>query len=383
MIARILLPLLLLIILPACYFEWQSWEQRQKWYRRLLRWLIVAVMVWLTIDMACEADYFPDDLTRLTGYLALLAIVAVPQFLVALFSLIGRLCKRRQLLERLGVLVALLSIVVFFLGRAGFANQLEVRHQKLSFADLPAAFDGYRIVLFSDAHVGTLNAFGQDYLRQAVDSINTQHPDLVIFAGDLLNKRYGEVEPCREVLSSVKARDGVISVLGNHDYAEYISQKDPYDVAEQLGRSVGAHAELGWHLLRNGWQPIQRDSSRIVIAGMENDGEGRFPQLGDISRTLQGVSLDDFVVMVEHDPTAWRRKILPHCHAQLTLSGHTHGGQFSLFGWSPASLVYRECEGLYQVAGRMLYVTKGLGGVIPFRLGAPGEIVVITLNSQP
>jgi hypothetical protein len=115
---------------------------------------------------------------------------------------------------------------------------------------------------------------------------------------------------------------------------------------------------------------------------MENDGEGRFPQLGDIAQTLRRLKRQSFVIMLEHDPTAWKRKILPHSHAQLTLSGHTHGGQFNLFGWSPASLKYREYDGLYRAGDRMLYVTKGLGGVIPFRFGTPGEIVVITLKCK-
>jgi hypothetical protein len=118
-----------------------------------------------------------------------------------------------------------------------------------------------------------------------------------------------------------------------------------------------------------------------VICGLDNDGASeRFPQKGDIPRALWGVKQSVFIIMLEHDPSAWRRKILPHSHAQLTLSGHTHGGQFSIFGWSPASLVFDEVKGLYEYQGRYLYVTTGLGGVVPFRFGTPGEIVVITLR---
>ena len=159
-----------------------------------------------------------------------------------------------------------------------------------------------------------------------------------------------------------------------------MDKSDPFAVNEQLGRSRGIHDEMGWHLLCNSWQKIRRDSAFIVIAGMENDGEGRFPKLGKHNMALQGLSRNDFIVMLEHDPTAWRRRLLPHTHVQLTLSGHTHGGQFSIFGWSPPSLRYPESGGMYYAGNRALNVSTGIGGVIPFRLGVPGEIVVITLK---
>ena len=139
---------------------------------------------------------------------------------------------------------------------------------------------------------------------------------------------------------------------------------------------------MGWQLLLNSHAVIRRGADSIVIAGMENDGNGtHFPQLGDIEKTLEGVTGNTFVVMLQHDPTSWQRKILPLSHVQLTLSGHTHAMQFSLFGWSPSSLIYRENNGSYTTdEGRAINVSSGLGGFIPFRFGVPGEIVVITLK---
>ena len=139
---------------------------------------------------------------------------------------------------------------------------------------------------------------------------------------------------------------------------------------------------MKWRMLDNFHEAITRDSFSITISGMENDGEGRFPQLGDINKALRGLDRQSFVVMLEHDPSAWRRKILPECHAQLTLSGHTHGMQFEIFGWCPLSILNRDCDGLYRVGERCLYVTKGVGGVVPFRLGCAPEIVVITLRKK-
>ena len=279
--------------------------------------------------------------------------------------------------------VLLCSAWVAFLYGAyfGFAK-LEVRRVELAFADLPPAFDGYRIVLWSDAHVGSYTGAREGILRRAVDSIKAQQADMVIFAGDLQNKVPEEIEPWRDLLSSITAKDGVYSVLGNHDYPYYVDKPD-YEKYEQLGKTVGLEREMGWTLLPNAHRMVYRGGDSIVVAGMENDSRKRFGQKGDIGRTLWGVIRDCFVVMIEHDPSTWRRKILPRSHSQLTLSGHTHGGQFRLFGWTPASWMCSENDGLYEYDGRKLFVTHGLGGVIPMRWGVPGEIVVITLSQKP
>ena len=160
---------------------------------------------------------------------------------------------------------------------------------------------------------------------------------------------------------------------------------------------------MGWTLLMNEHRYINRGKSSILIAGMENDGDGiRFPQNGNIKQTLKGVSSSPpesggepegrgglktrsvshpFILMLEHDPSSWRRKIIPDGRAQLTLSGHTHKMQFSLFGWCPMTLLGREVTGWYKDVQQSLFVTACLGGLIPFRFGASGEIVVLTLQS--
>lgn len=295
-----------------------------------------------------------------------------------------------------GLVLGLLFAGTYLYGSYVGSRQFEVSRYELAFADLPPAFDGYRIVLFSDAHVGTLSGPRQKLLRQVVDSINAQQSDLVVFAGDLVNAHPDELVEHLPTLGRIRARDGVYSVLGNHDYGTYALSADAPLVPgghfhdESLMQSPLRQAlvtlekdELHWRVLDNSHRVIRRGGDSIVIAGMENDGEGRFPQLGRIGRTLFGVSRSDFVVMIEHDPTSWCRKILPKCHAQLTLSGHTHGGQLKLFGvWSPAALCYSEYEGIYAADDRRMVVSTGLSGVIPFRLGVAPEIVVITLRTK-
>jgi predicted MPP superfamily phosphohydrolase len=271
---------------------------------------------------------------------------------------------------------------IFLYGAYVGVHQLEIKHVDLTFKDLPEAFDGYTIVQFSDVHTGTLTGSRQELLKTAIDSINAQKADMVVFTGDLQNKVPSEIEPCRALLSSIEAKDGVYSVLGNHDYTMY----DDGDALEQYtnsGLRTSLDEELGWIPLNNARCFIHRDNQRLVIAGMDNDGDGkRFPQNGDLSSALYRVKRQDFVVLLEHDPSAWRRKILPHSHVQLTLSGHTHGGQLSLFGLSPAFLKYKEYSGLYTAGNRCLYVSNGLSGVVPFRVGVPAEITVITLHKK-
>lgn len=305
-----------------------------------------------------------------------MGLVVVP----LLFALLCRwLAPRKR--WRLWALVGMLLIwgAVLYGYYVGF-EELRIRNIEYASSDLPASFDGYRIVQFSDAHVGTYGTDRQWLLQRAVDSINALKPDVIVFTGDLENLHPDELRPQLSVLRQLHAKDGVFSVLGNHDYPTYL---DCDDTTKSLLVSFTKQYErqMGWRLLLNEHQTIRRDSDSIVIAGMENWGTlKRMPRKGDVKKTMEGVDKSAFVLMLQHDPTAWRQKILPECHAQLTLSGHTHGGQVSLFGWSPASLTYEEWGGLYQEGSRALYVSTGLGSLIPFRLNLPGEIVVITLK---
>ena len=263
-------------------------------------------------------------------------------------------------------------------------QQLEVHRYDFVSKDLPKAFDGYRIVQFSDAHVGTMTGSRQWLLQRAVDSINALKPDVIIFTGDLQNLHPDELQEHMETLRQLHAKDGVYSILGNHDYPTYLDC-DEATKAALVKQMILYERELGWKLLLNEHSIVRRGSDSIVIAGMENWGSmKRMPRKGDVKKTLAGLSPDScpFIIMLQHDPSAWDEKILPECQAQLTLSGHTHGGQFELFGWSPASLSYKEWGGWTYKDGRALYVSTGLGALIPFRLGMPGEIVQITLKSS-
>lgn len=271
--------------------------------------------------------------------------------------------------------------IMWYGSHPGF-EQLQVRHVVFESADLPEAFDGYRMVQFSDAHVATLTGSRQWMVQRAIDSINAQRADMIVFTGDMQNVWPEELPAQSAYFQKLHAPDGVYAILGNHDYAVYQTGTDE-EKESNCQKSVKALRDMHFDLLLNEHRVIRRDTDSLVIAGMENRGNAkRMPRRGDVGKTMEGISDSAFVVMLQHDPSCWRECILPRCKAQLTLSGHTHGGQLSLFGWSPVSITYREWGGMTYEGARAINVSTGLGALIPFRFGMPGEIVVITLKSK-
>lgn len=393
MIARAPYLFLLLIILPDLYLDLHYWRHKYSVGQRFIRWLPTIGMVAYTIYLMYEKNFIPDNPNILYIYLLLLGIIAIPKLVFMLCSVTGltfsKLLHKKSAkhpAKNYGNLIGLICVpviwyVVLYGSFIGF-NKVEVNRQTFASPDLPKAFDGYKVVLFSDAHVGSYTARNEHVLKKAIDNINAQHPDMIVYTGDIQNTQPQDIYRHMDVLSSLKAKDGIYTILGNHDYGDYICGNTARKVAN-MRETMSLEKQMGWTLLMNEHRYIDRGKSHIIIAGMENDGDGiRFPQKGDVKKTLKGVDDDDFVLMLEHDPSSWRRKIIPDGRAQLTLSGHTHKMQFALFDWCPMSLTGKEVNGWYTEDEQSLFVTAGLGGLIPFRFGAPGEIVVITLKTQ-
>lgn len=403
MIARAPYLFLLLILIPDLYFDLHYWRHRLTLGRRIVYWLPSIVLCALTIKLMYEKNFIPDDPTILYIYLLLIGLIAVPKAVFMLCSITGlgfshlfhrkkgasghsaADCLRPARRKNYGNLVGLLCVpiiwyILLYGSFIGF-HGLEVNRQTYVSPDLPKAFDGYKIVLFSDVHVGSYKGKNQATLARAVDSINAQKADLIVFTGDLQNAQPQEIYPHLDLLGSLKAKDGVYSVQGNHDYGDYICGNTARKTAN-CRETISLQRQMGWTVLQNEHRYINRDKSSIVIAGMENDGDGiKFPQRGDIKKTLKGIARGSFIVMLEHDPSSWKRKIIPDGRTQLTLSGHTHRMQFAIFGWCPMSVLGREFNDWYTEGKQSLFVTAGLGGLIPFRFGATGEIVVLTLRS--
>ena len=403
MIARAPYFFLLLILIPDLYLDRHYWRHRMTLGKRFVYWLPSIILVAYTIALTYEKNFIPDNPYILYIYLLLLGLIAIPKAVFMVFSMMGLgVCRLFHTKKNFGNLIGLLCVpviwyILLYGSFVGF-NKLEVNRYTYTSPDLPKAFDGYQVVLFSDAHVGSYTARNQYVLQRAIDSINAQHPDMIVFTGDIQNTEPQEIYQHMDILSSPKAKDGIYSVLGNHDYGDYICGNTARKVAN-CRETMSLERQMGWTLLMNEHRVIERKGSHIIIAGMENDGDGiRFPQKGDINQSLNGVSSSPpesggargglkrrsvsrpFILMLEHDPSSWHRKIIPDGRAQLTLSGHTHKMQFSLFGWCPMTVTGKEVTGWYKEGQQSLFVTAGLGGLIPFRFDATGEIVVLTLR---
>lgn len=385
MIARIFIFIILATLLPDLYIYRRYIRHRfdLSLVMRLLWWVPGAAMVAVTLVYAMIDDFAPANLTLFNIYLFMLGLIVVPKLLFVLSSIAGRGVRRmtggtRNWGNYFGLLLVLGQLYVLFTGSMTGTDHLRVRRVTVQVPDLPESFDGYRIVQFSDIHLGSMRS---ELLERAVEQMNGLRPDMIAFTGDIQNMRPDELTRYTSTLRRLHAEDGVYSVLGNHDYSEYVPKLPMQQRRhnEQLTREF--HANVGWQLLLNDHRIIRRGSDSIVIAGEENDGLPPFPSKADLKRTLRGVSPRSFVVMLQHDPSAWRRSILPGSNVQLTLSGHTHGGQMSLFGLRPTNLTGREDDGLYQEAGRALFVSTGLGGFVPFRFNMDPEVVEITLRS--
>lgn len=275
----------------------------------------------------------------------------------------------------IGAFLILLTAYGHFIG----IHTINVNRTEYQTANLPQGFDNYKILLFSDAHLSSFN-HKKDLLCQAIDYINNEKPDLICFCGDIQTRTPEEITPFIQNLKQLTATDGIVSILGNHDYSLY--NKGITDKERKLltQKTINLQKKIGWNVLLNEHITIHRGNDSIVIAGEENGGSGPFPDYSDPDKTLKGVNKNTFTIMLQHDPTAWRKHILSKTNAQLTLSGHTHGGQISIFGLSPASLVYNEYRGWYNQGDKALFVTTGLGSVVPFRYGLQPEVVSITLK---
>lgn len=281
--------------------------------------------------------------------------------------------------------VALISIVwIFFAGGHFFGRfRSTVTQVEYSSYQLPRAFDGYRIVHISDLHVDSFDRPG--HLEKLFRQIDEQNPDIILFTGDITTSTLESIYEHEPALRSLSAKDGVVSVLGNHDF--FIYDRRFHTDGERSGEADRLtqyeRQALGWRVLRNESFLLHRGTDSIAIAGVDNiNGDQGFHtiQRGDLKSALQGLD-GIFTVLLTHDPSHWQAEVLPESQVQVTLSGHTHAAQVRLLGWSLAHLMFNECDGRYDHEGRMLYVNAGLGGVVPLRIGCPSEITVITLRS--
>ncbi|MCD8288287.1 MAG: metallophosphoesterase [Porphyromonadaceae bacterium] len=318
-------------------------------------------------------------------FIALIVCITLPKLFFFLFSLLGKifslLWSRTAVIGNvIGFIIGTVALGMGLYGSSAGWKRISVREVQIVSDELPASFDGYRLVQLSDLHVGTYS-YAPEKIEDIVRRVNGLNPDVILFTGDLVNLSSEELLPFMNQLSCLKAKDGVFSVLGNHDYCTYQPHNTPEKRQEALEKLKNRERQMGWDLLLNEHRILYRGTDSIAVVGVENDGNPPFPALGDLPKATAGLPESLYKILLSHDPTHWRRRVLPETNIQLTLSGHTHAMQVKVCGFSPSSFTYPEWGGLYLEGERALHVCTGTGSNLPFRWGAWPEIVVLTLHT--
>ncbi len=320
---------------------------------------------------------FGEDISRF--------LIAGYQSLVSPSRSTFSLSSRRLFLSQLALGIAAIPFASLLYGMYQGKYNYKVLKYSLYFEDLPDAFDRYRITQISDIHSGSFD--NRRKIEYAVDLINEQESDTILFTGDLVNNLAVEMDPWISVFSKIKAKDGVFSILGNHDYGDYVKWESDKARFNNVQAVKNVHSKMGWDLLLNEHRFIQKNGQRIALVGVENWGSGGFKKLGDLDLAGKGLSAQEFKILLSHDPSYWQEKIKsdPNNY-QLTLSGHTHGMQFGIeipgwFKWSPIQYRYENWAGIYEEFGRYINVNRGFGYLAyPGRVGIWPEISVIELR---
>lgn len=297
--------------------------------------------------------------------------------------------SRRMFMSQLALGIAAIPFASLLYGIVKGKYNFKVLEYTLYFEDLPDAFDGYQLTQISDIHSGSFD--NKEKIEYAIDLINKQQSDVILFTGDMVNLKTSEMLPWKDTFAKLKAKDGLYSVLGNHDYGDYVQWNTKEEKLQNLEDLKSIQKEIGFDLLLNESRFIKKGNNQIAIVGVENWGNG-FRQSGDLTKASTNIAADDFKILLSHDPSHWQEKVInDQYHYHLTLSGHTHGMQMGIeipgwLKWSPVKWRYKYWAGIYKEQDQYINVNRGFGFLaFPGRIGMWPEITVIKLKkgSQP
>ncbi|PWK77120.1 hypothetical protein LX99_02930 [Mucilaginibacter oryzae] len=356
----------------------------------------ISIFYWLfdaLLTSAILISAFTRSRRFISWLMALMLLSFVPKLvgsLILLLEDITRLFRgfppRSYAVSEFVLIVAFAFAGLLLFGITRGRHYYKVRRETLFFDDLPEDFDGFTITQLSDIHSGSFSdAKG---VQKGLDLVNARQSDIILFTGDLVNNQANEMDPWIDAFSKLDAPYGKYSVLGNHDYGDYIRWETKAHQQANLTRLKQVHQQIGFKLLLNEAMPISKNNAEIWLIGVENWGKGGFHKYGDLEKATAGVPDGAFRILMSHDPSHWEAVTLKHHQPiHLTLSGHTHGAQFGFeifgFKWSPIKYIYKQWAGLYQKGGLYLYVNRGFGFLgLKGRVGMWPEIAVITLKKK-
>ena len=290
---------------------------------------------------------------------------------------------RRKFVSQIALGLAAIPLVGTAWGMIKGKYDYRVHKVKIAFKDLPDAFHGFKITQLSDIHSGSLDDVAA--VRRGIELANAQKSDIVVFTGDLVNNVATEMDPWIEHFSQLDAPHGKFSILGNHDYGDYVQWPSEEAKAKNLQDLKEVHGKIGFRLLLNESLHLEKDGEKIALIGVENWGKRGFVKHGDLDKAIAPIEDSTFKVLLSHDPSHWEAVTVPHeKKVHLTLAGHTHGMQFGIeipgIKWSPVKYIYPQWAGLYPKEGQYIYVNRGFGFLgFPGRVGILPEITVIEL----
>jgi len=374
------------------------------------RWILISYQI-ISLAIIVFVIYSFTQFDRTQGQnrqslitIGLILLIFIPKILITLFmfgedfyrvihGIIKSFAKtggdflpeRRKFVSQIALGVAAVPFVSLIYGMTKGMYNFKVLKQRISFPDLPESFDGLKITQISDIHSGSFD--NPEKIQYAIDLINQQNSDIVLFTGDIVNTHAAEMDPWIETFKKIhNPKLGKYSVLGNHDYGEYIEWPSATAKNANFEAIKDIHRQIDFKLLLNENVKINNGTDEIALIGVENWGHN-FKKAGDLAKASEGLKAEDFKILMSHDPSHWEYEIKNHqTKYHLTLSGHTHGLQFGIeipgfFKWSPVQYVYKQWAGLYENLGRYIYVNRGFGfHAYPGRVGIWPEITVIELK---
>ncbi|MCB0630738.1 MAG: metallophosphoesterase [Saprospiraceae bacterium] len=349
--------------------------QQIDWNKPLFNFLRAFLFIAYLSKFVIGAVLLIDDVRRLlfTGYQS-----------IAGTGTAGNI-SRSRFLTQFGVLLGSIPFVSLTYGIIRNPYRYKLFAKKINIPNLPEALKGLKIIQISDIHSGSFTL--KEPIKRAIEMINEQQPDLVFFTGDLVNNEAREMEPFIDVFDKIEARHGVYSVLGNHDYGDYVRWDSLEAKHHNMQRLFATHRQLGWDLLRNEHRLLDINGHQVAVLGVENySAHPRFPKYGDLTAAYQGAEHASLKLLLSHDPTHWEDQVIKDFQdVAITFSGHTHGMQFGVeipgwFKWSPIQYIYKQWAGLYQRQDQYLYVNRGFGFLgYPGRVGILPEITMLEL----
>ena len=282
----------------------------------------------------------------------------------------------------IGWAITLILFIGFIIGIFYGRWNWKVHRIELEFLHLPEDFHEIKLVQISDVHIGSFFD-NHEKVKKAILQINDLKPDYVFFTGDLVNNTADEIHGWENIFLEIKAKKGKFSILGNHDYGDYVNWENKAEKENNLNKLIQLHRTIGF-------TPLLNESVKLTegfwLLGVENWGKAPFRQSGKLKETLNNIPEEHFKLLLSHDPSHFDEQVI-HTNIDLTLSGHTHGMQFGIerFGlkWSPVSWKYKKWAGLYKEGNQFLYVNRGFGYIgFPGRVGIYPEITEITLKKK-